>query len=113
MSQHTLHIIFYYKDEENKLFGSFDLEPLRESLSEALTMYPTMTGRLARGQDGNWEVRCNDAGVRVVKATVDTTLHQWLTSAPGSQEAHLVTWDDMPDDPSTWSPFRIQVSFTI
>ncbi|XP_061340390.1 hydroxycinnamoyltransferase-like [Gastrolobium bilobum] len=107
MGFHTVHIIFYYKNDDN-LFGSFDIDPLRESLSEVLTMYPTMTGRLARGMDGNWQVRCSDAGVRVLKAKVDTTLDEWLSS--GSQESHLIAWDDMPDDPSQWSPFRIQIN---
>ncbi|TKY61393.1 Shikimate O-hydroxycinnamoyltransferase [Spatholobus suberectus] len=109
MGSHTLHIIFYYKNEDN-WFESFDLDPLRESLSEVLTLYPTVTGRLARVVDGGWEVKCNDAGVRVIKATVDATLDEWLESASGSEEKLLIAWDDMPDDPTTWSPFRIQIN---
>ena len=113
MGSHTLHVIYYYKNEEN-WFESFDLNSLRESLSEVLTLYPTVTGRLGiRGVDGGWEVKCNDAGVRVIKASVDATLDQWLKSASGSEENLLVAWDHMPDDPTTWSPFLIQVSFTI
>jgi hypothetical protein len=114
MSYHTLHLIFYYKNEK-KWFRSFELDPLRESLSEVLSIYPTITGRLGRekeedGGTGNWEVRCNDAGVRVIKANVDSTIDEWLSSsATGSDEAQLIAWDDMPHDPSTWSPFRIQV----
>ncbi|KAL2661466.1 hypothetical protein GLYMA_03G246600v4 [Glycine max] len=111
MGSHTVHVIYYYKNEE-KWFESFDLlDPLRESLSEVLTLYPTVTGRLGkRGVDGGWEVKCNDAGVRVIKASVDATLDQWLKSASGSEENLLVAWDHMPDDPTTWSPFRIQVN---
>ncbi|KAE9611969.1 putative shikimate O-hydroxycinnamoyltransferase [Lupinus albus] len=110
MGQHSLHIIYYYKDL-HYLLGSFELDPLRESLCEVLTMYPNMTGRLARGQDGNWEVRYNDAGVRVIMANVDATLQEWLTSANGSLEPLLIVWEDMPeDDPITWSPFRIQIN---
>ncbi|KAK7284258.1 hypothetical protein RJT34_19002 [Clitoria ternatea] len=109
MAFHTLHIIIYYNNQDN-FFVSSDLSHLRESLSKVLTSYPTMTGRLATGVDGNWEVKCNDAGVRVIIATVDTTLHQWLSSASASQEKLLTAWDDMPHDPSTWSPFRIQIN---
>ncbi|KAK7337903.1 hypothetical protein VNO77_18494 [Canavalia gladiata] len=109
MGSHSLHIIFYYNNYDN-FFESFDLDPLRESLSKVLTLYPTMTGRLTRGVDGNWEVKCNDAGVRVIKATVDTTLNQWLSSASASEEELLIAWDDMPHDPNTWSPFRIQIN---
>ncbi|XP_027353277.1 shikimate O-hydroxycinnamoyltransferase-like [Abrus precatorius] len=109
LGYHSLHIIFYYENEDN-LFESFDLDPLRESLSEVLTLYPTVTGRLARVLNHDFEFKCNDAGVRVIKATVDTTLRQWLSSASGSQEKLLIAWDDMPHDPETWSPFRIQIN---
>ncbi|XP_047151421.1 hydroxycinnamoyltransferase-like, partial [Vigna umbellata] len=109
MGCHSLHVIFYYKNEDN-WFKSFDLDPLRESLSEVLTQYPVLTGRLVRGANGEWEVKCNDAGVRTIKATVDATLHEWLKSASYSEEKLLVAWDDMPEDPSTWSPFRIQIN---
>lgn len=112
MGFHTLHIIFYYHNNDDNLFRTFELDPPRESLSKVLTAYPTVTGRLVRGVDGNWEVKCNDAGVRVIKANVDTTLDQWLSSASGSQEAQLIAWDDMPEDPNTWSPFRIQVTIS-
>ncbi|KAJ7973470.1 Transferase [Quillaja saponaria] len=108
MGHHTLHMIFYYRD---KLFGSFDLDPLRESLTEVLSLYPPVTGRLAREEkEGNWKVKCNDAGVRVIRAKVDTTLDEWLRSADGSEERDLTVWDEMPDDPHTWSPFVIQVN---
>ncbi|KAK7332876.1 hypothetical protein VNO80_29632 [Phaseolus coccineus] len=110
MASHTLHVIFYYKNEDN-WFKSFGLDPLRESLSKVLTLYPVVTGRLVRGENGEWEVKCNDAGVRTTKATVDATLHEWLKSASHSQEKLLVTWDDKPEeDPSTWSPFQIQIN---
>ncbi|MED6123555.1 hypothetical protein PIB30_050242 [Stylosanthes scabra] len=111
MAQHTLHMVFYYRDHQDVFFESFGLDWWRQSLSELLTMYPTVTGRLLeQGHHGNWQVKCNDAGVRVVKATVDATLSQWLQSASASQEALLVSWDHMPLDPTTWSPFQIQIS---
>ncbi|CAI8611425.1 unnamed protein product [Vicia faba] len=112
MGYHTLHLIFYYKNEE-KWFESFGLDPLRESLSEVLSLYPTVTGRLGRETEdgGDWEVRCNDAGVRVIKANVDSTIEEWLSSSKGgSDEVQLIAWDDMPLDTSTWSPFRIQTN---
>ncbi|XP_042495618.1 protein ECERIFERUM 26-like, partial [Macadamia integrifolia] len=111
MGLHTLHIVFYYRYDRPE---SDDLGRLRESLSKLLTLYPTVTGRLRRragGEDGNWEVNCNDAGVRVLVAKVDTTLDEWLRSADGSRERDLTVWEDMPeDDTSIWSPFRIQIN---
>ncbi|XP_050383703.1 protein ECERIFERUM 26-like [Argentina anserina] len=110
MALHSVHVVFYYKKQ---LFTDFDLDPFRVCLSEALSLYPPVTGRIVRREvDGEWEVKCNDAGVRVVKATVATTLDEWLESADGAEEMLLTTWDDMPqgDDPSLWSPFKIQIN---
>lgn len=106
MGLHSLHIIYYYRDN---VFRHFDLDPSRVSLSEVLSLYPPVTGRLVRDGNGNWQVKCNDAGVRVIRARVGTTLDEWLTSADGLEEKDLAVWDDMPDDPNTWSPFRVQV----
>nr|CAN70576.1 hypothetical protein VITISV_018974 [Vitis vinifera] len=107
MGLHTIHMIFYYG---NNPATSFDLDPFRVSLSEVLSMYPAVTGRLIRGEDGNWVVNCNDAGVRVLRATVRTTLDEWLRSADGAEERDLTVWEDMAQDPTIWSPFRIQIN---
>ena len=106
MGLHSIHMVFYYR---NNPAPSFDLDPFRASLSEVLSMYPAVTGRLTRGEDRNWVVNCNDAGIRVLRATVGTTLDEWLRSADGDEERDLTVWEDMPQDPRIWSPFRIQV----
>jgi hypothetical protein len=54
-------------------------------------------------------VKCNDAGVRILRANVGVTIDEWLRSADVSEEKDLTVWEEMPEDPSTWSPFRIQV----
>ncbi|RVW54010.1 hypothetical protein CK203_072913 [Vitis vinifera] len=41
---------------------------LRETISEMLTSFPMVTGRLQRNEEGQWVVKCNDAGVRMVEA---------------------------------------------
>ncbi|XP_042516721.1 hydroxycinnamoyltransferase-like [Macadamia integrifolia] len=109
MGLHTIHIVFYYRYDRPK---SDDLGRLRESLSQLLTFYPPVTGRLRRrAEDANWEVTCNDAGVRILVARVHTTLDEWLRSADGSRERDLTVWEDFPeDDTTTWSPFRIQMN---
>ncbi|XWS64689.1 hypothetical protein CRYUN_Cryun05aG0024800 [Craigia yunnanensis] len=71
--QHSLHLVFYY---EKNSFGSFDLDPLRVSLSKTLLLYPSVMGRLIRGEPGNWEVKCNDAGVGVLRAKTWTEVHR-------------------------------------
>ncbi|XP_012845652.1 PREDICTED: protein ECERIFERUM 1-like [Erythranthe guttata] len=112
MGPHTIHIVFYYGSNP---FSdgpmSSDLENFRVSLSDVLDEYPVVTGRLTRGPDGGgWQVKCNDAGVRVLQARVDATVDEWLRSADVDEERDLTVWEDMPLDPSFWSPFRIQVN---
>ncbi|XP_062084496.1 protein ECERIFERUM 2-like [Humulus lupulus] len=107
MGLHSLHIVFYYKDN---VLTDFDLDRARVSLSDTLSLYPQVTGRIARNGDGNWEVKCNDAGVRVVKARVGAPFDEWLRSADGMEEKYLTVWDEMPEDPTNWSPFRIQIN---
>lgn len=107
MGLHSIHVVFYY---DRLCFKSFDLGPFRTSLCQVLTMYPPMTGRLTRDQtDDNWVLNCNDAGLRAFQAKVGTTLDEWLRLADGSRELDLTAWDNMPDDPTIWSPFRVQV----
>ena len=53
------------------------------SLSEKLLLYPSVTGRLTRGEAGNWEVKCNDAGVRVLRAKVSVRIDEWLKYGNG------------------------------
>ncbi|CAK9146671.1 unnamed protein product [Ilex paraguariensis] len=89
MGLHTLHIIFYYWTN-----------PFKD-----------VTGRLTQGGDGNWEVKCNETGVRTLRASVGTTLDEWLRSADASEERDLTVWEDMLDNPSIWSPFRVQVIY--
>ncbi|EPS70649.1 hypothetical protein M569_04114, partial [Genlisea aurea] len=90
------------------------LENLRFSLSNVLDMYPKVTGRLSRrsgddSDDDRWEVRCNDAGVRVFSADVDASLDEWLMSAGTADEEKLSAWETMPPvDAGFWPPFRIQ-----
>ena len=98
MGQHSLHLVFYY---EKNPFGSFDLDPLRVSLSETLSLYPSVTGRLTRGKAGNWVVKCNDAGVRVRRAKVNVRIDEWLKYANGIEEKDLAVWEEMPENPNT------------
>ncbi|KAI3847018.1 hypothetical protein MKW92_029433 [Papaver armeniacum] len=111
MGKHTLHIIFYYRYDRVDKAGSSDLGRLRASLSDVLSYYPPVTGRLMIDeQNGNWVVKCNDAGVRVLKAKVNCTLDEWLMKS-GGDERDLTAWEDMPNqNPHIWSPFRIQLN---
>ncbi|PIA31644.1 hypothetical protein AQUCO_04900147v1 [Aquilegia coerulea] len=110
MGFHTLHIVFYYRYNRLESGDSSDLGRLRESLSEVLSYYPPVTGRLLKDDNGNWEVKYNDAGVRTLKAKVDCSLDEWLKSANGNEERDLTVWEDMPEETKVWSPYRIQMN---
>ncbi|KAL3814684.1 hypothetical protein ACJIZ3_015952 [Penstemon smallii] len=111
MGLHTVHLVFYYASNPfNEGPMSSDIDNLRVSLSHLLNQYPNATGRLTRDPDGGWQVKCNDAGVRILQASVTATLDEWLRSADAVLERDLTVWEDMPQDPSFWSPFRIQIN---
>ncbi|XP_072990338.1 hydroxycinnamoyltransferase [Typha latifolia] len=108
MGRHTVRLVFYYR------FGTW-LDPvkLKESLSEVLSYYPAMTGRMTRqGEEegGGWLVKCNDAGVRMLEARADATLDEWLRSASDEEELELAYWEPMGQDPFLWSPFYVQLT---
>ncbi|KAK1288479.1 hypothetical protein QJS10_CPB19g00882 [Acorus calamus] len=108
MGLHTLRLVFYYKPMTTTS-GPIDRERLKESLSDCLSHYPAVTGRLFRSEEGNWIVKCNDAGVRLMDATVDATVDEWLETVGGDEEVERMTyWEDPLEDVSVWSPFYIQ-----
>ncbi|XP_022946067.1 protein ECERIFERUM 26-like [Cucurbita moschata] len=107
MELHSAAVVMYYNENP---FGSFILDPMRESLSRVLSLYPTVTGRLTRSENGNWAVKANDAGVRVTMTKVGTTLDEWLRSADSAEERNLAPFEEMPENPYIWSPFRIQIN---
>ncbi|KFK26566.1 hypothetical protein AALP_AA8G265500 [Arabis alpina] len=107
MSPHTVHVVFYYARSP---FGSFDLDSVRIPLSELLCLYPPVVGRVTKNPDGIWEVKCNDAGLRILRAKVCVGIDEWLRSADGHEETDLTAWEEMPEDPTTWSPFRLQIN---
>lgn len=87
-----------------------DRDKLKESLTEVLTHYPAMTGRLYRDEEGKWGVKCNDAGVRLLDARVKgVTLDEWLETATAEEEMELAYWEEMNPEVFLWSPFYIQV----
>ncbi|KAL9248021.1 hypothetical protein vseg_021387 [Gypsophila vaccaria] len=105
MGQHNLHVIFYYKT------GSLDFDRAKLSWNQVLTLYPNVTGRLAKDEDGSWKVKFTDAGVRVYLAKARRgCVDEWLRVAGGEDELQLTVCDEVPDDPRYWSPFRMQIT---
>uniref|UniRef100_A0A0E0KIX7 Transferase family protein n=1 Tax=Oryza punctata TaxID=4537 RepID=A0A0E0KIX7_ORYPU len=120
MERHAVYLVLYYRAAPG-----LDREPLKESLSDVLSQYPAMTGRLTRAAasevgDGGaggatavqhgWIVKCNDAGVRTVDARAAATLDEWLATASGEEEMDLAYFEPMGPDPYIWSPFYVQLT---
>ncbi|KAL5218172.1 hypothetical protein ABZP36_018856 [Zizania latifolia] len=120
MERHAVHLVLYFRAAP-----AVDRELLKESLSEVLSHYPAMTGRLtraARGGEGagdggataagqrGWVVKCNDAGVRMIDARAVATLDEWLATASSEEEMDLAYFETMGPDPYIWSPFYVQLT---
>ncbi|KAJ1293637.1 hypothetical protein BS78_01G084000 [Paspalum vaginatum] len=122
MERHTVHVVLYCRAA-----AGLDREQLKESLSEVLSLYPAMTGRLTRGEGGEgaggaaasaeaeparrgWVVKCNDAGVRMVDARAAATLDEWLATATGDEEMDLLYYEPMGAESYIWSPFYVQLT---
>jgi Transferase family len=109
MSQHSVHLVYYYKQAP-----TLTMAMLKESLCNVLSYYPAMTGRLVKNEGegcGEWMVKCNDAGVRMIDARADATLDEFLASATDEEERRLAYWEDVGSDPYLWSPYYVQVPF--
>lgn len=125
MERHTMHVVLYCRAAPG-----LDREQLKESLSEVLSLYPAMTGRLTRGEGSEgaggpgagaaaaeaepgrrgWVVKCNDAGVRMVDARAAATLDEWLATATGDEEMDLLYYEPMGAETYIWSPFYVQLT---
>jgi len=93
---------------------------VRESLSEAVADHPEMAGRLRRrradGSGGSsWEVKLNDAGVRLVLATVEAAVDDFVGAGVDEEdrerwEAALAPWTHVDaDDPDMCALCFVQV----
>jgi hypothetical protein len=91
---------------------------VKESLCAALVDHPEMAGRLRRRSDGDgdgrlWEVKLRDTGVRLVQASVEATMAEFL-EARGldreRKEAALALWTDVDvHEPDICAPLFMQV----
>lgn len=77
MKCHTIKATYYY-DTSNVQNRMDLLDGLKDALCRSLSTYPLFAGRFQKKQDGTWEVKCNDAGVRIYEAKCDLTLEQFF-----------------------------------
>nr|POF16920.1 protein eceriferum 26-like [Quercus suber] len=109
MEKNHIRIVYYCKSWGEKEAGEITVS-LRESISEMLTHFPKVTGRLIRNEKGNWMIKCNDAGVRMVEARAKGSVEDWLKIVDREKELKLVYWEDMIHKPYFWSTFYVQIT---
>lgn len=106
MEKNHTRMVFYYP----AAFDGHVTVRLRESLSEMLTHFPAVTGRLKRDSEGRWTVKCNDAGVRMVEARAKGSVVDWFKCVDRDKELELVHWEEMYHKPYFWSTFYVKVN---
>ncbi|KAF6166951.1 hypothetical protein GIB67_030644 [Kingdonia uniflora] len=110
MEPNNIRMVYYYRfPSETTELGSVT-KKLRELLSEVLTSYSIVTGRLQKNPDGEWMVKCNDAGVRMIEATAKGSVDKWLQTADREKELNLIYWEEMFHKPYFWSTFYVQLT---
>lgn len=108
MQLHNVGLVYYYREALTTATSTDVVMDLKVSLSRVLSSYPAVCGRLQRPNDGNWEIRCSDAGVRVLEAKVDMTLEKWFEVADRDSELKLCYWESLGQDPYISSLFCVQ-----
>ncbi|MBA0831197.1 hypothetical protein Goarm_015678 [Gossypium armourianum] len=85
---------------------------IKESLGRALLEQPMISGRLQKRDrnDGELEIVSNDSGIRIIEATIQTTLSEFLDLKQREEaEAQLVFWNDIDEHNPQFSPlFYVQ-----
>lgn len=120
--QRRARVVLYYRadaaaDAPAPAWSQEEALLVKESLSEAVADHPEMAGRLRRrAADGSsWEVKLNDTGVRLVLATVDAAVDDFVGAGVDEdererREAALAPWIDVDaDDPDMCALCFVQV----
>lgn len=111
--QRRFHVLFCYHKTRDEDSGWLFAGRIKESLGRALQEQPLLAGRMRRRGDnsGDLEVVSNDSGVRLVEASVELKLSDFLELKDKvDAEAKLVFWEDFTEDNPQFSPlFYVQV----
>lgn len=124
--QSHLRIVLYYnvnanagEDESGVAMAGW----IKETLSTALSEHPVLAGRLRKDRegDGYWEIKFNDAGVRMMQATAEVSMAEFLKAEEEEEEEErearerlLAYWMDVDrEHPELSALFYIQVTIAL
>ncbi|KAG5562707.1 hypothetical protein RHGRI_005436 [Rhododendron griersonianum] len=102
-------MVYYYRTPPGQAVGAVT-KKLRESISELHNSFPMVAGRLLKNDEGQWMIKCNNAGVRLVEARAKGSVEGWLRRANREKEPELVHWEDMYYKPYFWFTFYVQLT---
>ncbi|KAH7405236.1 hypothetical protein KP509_15G062100 [Ceratopteris richardii] len=109
MQKHYCKAVFYFDTSSVEDRASI-IPSLKESIFSGLSVYPVFAGRLHKNQDGQWEVKFNDSGVRVYEASCTLSMQEFFDSPHyGPIESELSRLEI--NDDSTITPVLV-VQFT-
>ncbi|OEL28985.1 hypothetical protein BAE44_0009995 [Dichanthelium oligosanthes] len=116
--QHRARVVLYYRAgagagaDAAAAWGQEEALLVKESLSEAVADHPEMAGRLRRRADGSWELKLNDTGVRLVLATAEASVDDFVGAAGREgREAALAPWTDVDaEDPDMCALCFVQLT---
>ncbi|KAJ4799831.1 HXXXD-type acyl-transferase family protein [Rhynchospora pubera] len=112
--QSRFRMVFYYNKSSEEESAWTVAAWVKESMSVALADWPELAGRLRKDREGDgcWEIKINDAGVRLVQASVEMQLDEFLAAEDRAEkEAALANWSEIDgENPDFSALFYIQVT---
>ncbi|KAL4323233.1 hypothetical protein GQ457_11G022010 [Hibiscus cannabinus] len=112
--QRCLNMVQYYRKEREGDSGWLLAGWIKETLGIALMEQPMISGRLRKNEknDGQLEIVSNDSGIRLIEASIQMNLSEFLESKQREDvEAQLVFWIDIDEQNPQFSPlFYVQVT---
>ncbi|KAL4352252.1 hypothetical protein GQ457_06G037510 [Hibiscus cannabinus] len=112
--QMCFNVVQYYIREKEEDSGWLVAGWFKETLGRALLEQPMICGRLRKTErdDGELEIVSNDSGVRLIEATIQMNLSEFLDLKQREEaEAQLVFWKDIDEQNPQFSPlFYVQVT---
>ncbi|KAJ7965824.1 protein ECERIFERUM 26-like [Quillaja saponaria] len=87
MKLHYIKAVYFFKREAVQGLTTYDF---KKPMFQLLDLYSHVSGRIRKSETGRPFIKCNDAGVRIVEADCDKTIHEWFELKGYSLDRSLV-----------------------